>query len=103
MGSWCVTPISGELCLTTKRSFLHRTNDVVKRHVEPKAMRVLLALAYRQGEFVSKNDLIAEVWDGRPVSDDVLTGAVYALRSALSDDPRHPEFIETRRASIYFC
>lgn len=96
MGNQLVRPQAGELSLT--RAFLrHRfTRNQDKQHIEPKAMRVLLALAARQGNFVSKNDLINEVWDGRPVTDDVLTHAIHSLRSALKDDPRDPQFIETR-------
>lgn len=67
------------------------------RRVEPKAMQVLLALAHRPGEFQSKDELLNRVWGARPVTEDCLTGAVHALRQALGDDPRAPEFIETRK------
>lgn len=96
MGKHFVRPQAGEL--SRIRAFIPRRfhGNQHKQHIEPKAMRVLLALATHQGEFVSKNDLIDEVWDGRPVTDDVLTHAIHSLRSALNDDPRDPQYIETR-------
>ena len=96
MGNWRVKPLAGELRASRIFSLRRPASENKIRHVEPKAMRVLLALASRQGEFVSKDALIHKVWDGRPVSDDVLTGAIHALRAALDDDPRDPKFIETR-------
>lgn len=88
LGGWRVRPLSG--------SFRRIWPPGTVRHIEPKAMQVLLALAARPGEFVSKDVLIDEVWRGRPVSDDCLTRAVHAIRQALDDDPRDPRFIETR-------
>lgn len=85
---WRVRPLAGSL----RRLWPPGT----VRHLEPKAMQVLLALAARPGEFISKNALIEDVWNGRPVSDDCLTGAVHAIRQALDDNPRDPRFIETR-------
>ena len=96
MGNQFVRPQAGELSRIRPLLLRHFKGKQNKQHIEPKAMRVLLALATRQGEFVSKNDLINEVWDGRPVTDDVLTHAIHSLRNALSDDPRDPRFIETR-------
>ncbi|MDX1381411.1 MAG: winged helix-turn-helix domain-containing protein, partial [Xanthomonadales bacterium] len=49
----------------------------------------------------SKDELIERVWTGRAVSDDCLTGAIHALRHALDDDPRDPQFIETRNTVGY--
>ncbi len=58
-------------------------------------MDLLVALVRRRGEPASKDDLIAEVWQGRSVSDDALTAAIYELRKALGDRARSPSFIET--------
>ena len=96
MANWRVRPLAGELRESAFFSFLPFVSPDTSHHVEPKAMRVLVALAVKQGEFVSKEALIEKVWDGRPVTDDVLTGAIHALRAALDDDPRNPRFIETR-------
>ncbi len=96
MGGWRVRPHAGELCPPRRFSFKSFSATVATRHVEPKAMRVLLVLAARTGEFVSKDELIRHAWDGRAVSDDALTHAIHGLRAALDDDARDPRYIETR-------
>ena len=64
-------------------------------HLEPKAMDVLLLLAGRAGEVLSREELLATVWSGSVVGDDTLTQAVIKLRKALGDDSRSPAYIET--------
>ena len=44
---------------------------------------------------VTKDQLIDEVWDGRPQTDDVITRCISALRKALGDSAREPVYIET--------
>jgi TolB-like protein len=88
LADWQVRPVAGVLRLPWPRR--------ATRHLEPKAMQVLLLLATNAGRFVSKDDLLTRVWNGRPVTDDCLTGAIHAIRQALGDDPRDPHFIETR-------
>ena len=68
--------------------------------VEPKVMQVLVCLARHEG-VVSKDQLIAEVWPDTFVSDDVLPGAVSALRKAFQDNARSPRVIETIHKSGY--
>ena len=63
--------------------------------VEPKVMEVLVVLADRAGEVVSRDDLLAAVWPGVVVGDDALTQCIIKLRKALGDNPRSPTYIET--------
>ena len=63
--------------------------------IEPKAMEVLMVLAARAGEVVSREDLLAAVWPGVVVGDDALTQSIIKLRKALGDKPRSPSYIET--------
>ncbi len=63
--------------------------------VEPKPMQVLVALAKRPGETVSREDLRAAVWDGRFTSDQVITVAIRSLRRVLADDVKTPKYIQT--------
>jgi Tol biopolymer transport system component/DNA-binding winged helix-turn-helix (wHTH) protein len=53
--------------------------------LEPKVMAVLVVLARRAGETVSREKLFEEVWDGRIVTDDALTRCISALRRVLRD------------------
>ncbi|MCI0408904.1 MAG: winged helix-turn-helix domain-containing protein, partial [Acidobacteria bacterium] len=64
-------------------------------HLEPKVMQVLVRLAERAGEVVSKQDLFSAVWPDTFVTDDVLTRAVSELRKALGDAGRPPQIIQT--------
>lgn len=72
---------------------LGRGADTVR--IEPKAMEVLMALAARPGEVVSREALLAEVWPGVVVGDEALTQSIIKLRRALGDNPREPAYIET--------
>jgi len=63
--------------------------------IEPKAMEVLMALAARAGQVVSREELLAAVWPGVVVGDEALTQSIIKLRRALGDNPRAPSYIET--------
>jgi len=84
VGAWLVTPDLDEL---------QRGDERVR--LEPKAMEILVLLANRPGEPVSRDELLSGVWPGVLVGDDSLTQAVTKLRKALGDDPRSPSYIET--------
>src|SRR5512141_3110568 len=58
----------------------------------PKAAAVLALLVRRAGEPVTKQELFAEVWQRRVVSDDALTTIIQELRKSLGDDARKPRF-----------
>src|SRR3981081_3978484 len=55
----------------------------------------LVFLAEHPNQPVSKEQLIERVWNGRYVTDDVLTVTIYALRKAFGDAARRPLYIET--------
>ena len=61
-------------------------------------MKILISNA---GSPVSKNDLFASVWPDVAVTDDALTTCIQELRRVLSDDAKHPQFIETRHRRGY--
>ena len=63
--------------------------------VEPRAMDVLVALARRAGETVSRDDLIDAVWKHPYVSDEALSRCISMLRRALGDDHSQPRYLET--------
>jgi Tol biopolymer transport system component/DNA-binding winged helix-turn-helix (wHTH) protein len=76
-------------------------NGVATVQVEPKVMHVLLRLAERPGEVVTKEQLIDEVWAGVYVTEDVLVRAVRELRKLFDDDSETPRIIETIRKRGY--
>lgn len=63
--------------------------------IEPRAMDVLVALARRSGEMVSRDELIQAVWKHPHVSDEALSRCISMLRHALGDDRVSPRFLET--------
>jgi adenylate cyclase len=63
--------------------------------LEPKMMGVLLCLAQRSGDVVSKDQIVQEVWKGTFVTDDVLIRCVSELRKAFGDNAGKPAVIET--------
>jgi eukaryotic-like serine/threonine-protein kinase len=65
------------------------------KHLEPKMMEVLVCLAEKQGEVISKEQLIRAVWPNTFVTDDVLTRCISELRKAFQDDPKEPQIIQT--------
>jgi DNA-binding winged helix-turn-helix (wHTH) protein/predicted ATPase len=78
---------------------LHPTRGLTRGRLEvrltPKSLALLQVLVARAGEVVSKDDLFRSVWPDTAVSDAALTSCIQELRHALSDDARHPRFIET--------
>src|SRR5947209_4802180 len=59
--------------------------------LEPKAFDLLLYFTQHPEETISRERLIADVWDGKFVTDDAVMVAVYALRQAFEDDARTPD------------
>ncbi|MDH3350430.1 MAG: winged helix-turn-helix domain-containing protein [Gammaproteobacteria bacterium] len=84
IGDWEVLPARGVL----------RSGEREERP-EPKVLEVLLALAVRDGDLVTRDDLIREVWDGRPTSDEPINRCVAQLRGHLGDRDRPHRYIET--------
>jgi DNA-binding winged helix-turn-helix (wHTH) protein len=58
-------------------------------------MDLLLCLASRPGRVLTKEDLVAEVWEGRWIAQSALSRCVAELRAALGDDAQQPRVIQT--------
>ncbi len=80
IGDWLIQPSLGTA-----------TRDGDSVHLEPKTMDVLLCLAERRGEVVSKEEILAAVWPKIFVSEHVLTHAIWQLRQVFAD----ADFIQT--------
>jgi len=63
----------------------------------PKAAAVLGCLLRRKGQVVSKEDILAEVWPGLHVTEDLIREYIFDIRAAFGDDARNPTYIETLR------
>ncbi|MDA8020748.1 MAG: winged helix-turn-helix domain-containing protein [Thermoanaerobaculia bacterium] len=84
LGDWLIEP---------SRNLL--TDDSQQVSIEPKMMDVLVFLASRAGQVVTKSDIADTVWADTFVTESVVTRAIAGLRRALGDDARSPRFIET--------
>lgn len=84
VGGWTVEPTLNQLSAAGR---------IVK--LEPKAMAVLVHLADRPGQVVSREALLSAIWPGVVVVDDSLTQVVVKLRKALGDVPEEPAYIQT--------
>jgi adenylate cyclase len=84
VGHCTVNPGSGEV-----------TNGNMNTRLEPRVMEVLVYLMQRVGQVVTRQELEDNVWAGTIVSYEALTVTINKIRSALQDNPRKPEFIET--------
>lgn len=84
IGDWKVSPAEG---------VLSRGDEMV--HLEPKVMEVLVYLASRQGEVITREELERDVWRGALVGYDAVTATVIKLRKALKDNAKQPRLIVT--------
>ncbi len=88
LANWEIRPRHGTLL----RRDQHAADPV---RIEPRVMAVLTCLARHVGEVVTRDELCAEVWGGRVVSDEALSRCISLLRHVLADDSREPRFIRT--------
>ena len=79
--------------LDTDRRELRRGGEPID--VEPQVLDVLIYLMENCERVVSKDDLIASVWEGRIVSDATLSSRIYAARKAIGDTGQDQKLICT--------
>ena len=65
------------------------------RVLEPKVMDVLVFLAGRQGDVVSRQQLLDSVWADVVVGDEVVSRAISILRTELGDDHTNSHYVKT--------
>ena len=64
-------------------------------NLEPKVFDLLAYLIEQRDRVVSRDDLIASVWDGRIVSESALASCINAARTAIADDGTNQRLIKT--------
>jgi DNA-binding winged helix-turn-helix (wHTH) protein/TolB-like protein len=84
LGDWEVLPLRGVL-----RRGEHEEKP------EPRVFGVLIALAKRNGDLVTRDELVDELWDGRPTSDEPINRCLSQLRGHLGDKSRPHQYVET--------
>lgn len=84
LGEWTVLP---------QRSAVRRDDETIR--LEPGVMAVLIALARRDGDLVTRDELVDEVWGGRATADGPIDRRIAALRKAFGDRAEPRQYIET--------
>lgn len=88
----------------TSHRFADFTLDPAQRRLRRGGERVELNARYfdalallvrEQGQLVTKDRFLDEVWNGVPVTEEALTQCIRTLRRALGDNASDPAFIET--------
>lgn len=78
------------------------SNAEKEEHLPAKAMAVLVYLAENHGRLVTREELIAQVWDGNAyVGEKTLTNAVWRIRQILGRDAHDVDFIKTTPKTGY--
>jgi TolB-like protein/DNA-binding winged helix-turn-helix (wHTH) protein/Tfp pilus assembly protein PilF len=67
----------------------------VPRDLEPKAFRLLQFLIEHRDHVVSREEVLAAIWDGSVVSDNALSRAIAQIRKIIGDDSKHPNYLQT--------
>jgi eukaryotic-like serine/threonine-protein kinase len=89
----------GEFELFPNQGALWRSG--VRVPLMPKPLATLLVLVDRAGETVSKDELLAEVWNGMAVEENNLTQSISTLRKALGEKRGENRFIATEPGNGY--
>jgi TolB-like protein/Tfp pilus assembly protein PilF len=63
--------------------------------VEPQVLELLLYLVRNPDRLITKDELIAQVWHGRIVSDTTITSRIKSARQAIGDDGTQQKLIRT--------
>ncbi|MCP4588544.1 MULTISPECIES: winged helix-turn-helix domain-containing protein [unclassified Pseudoalteromonas] len=90
VGEWQVTPATNSI----------RRGEQTK-HLEPKAMDVLLLLCEKQGELLTSEEIISHCWPNVALGDNPLHKVITQLRKAFDDKASDPHYIETIRKRGY--
>ena len=89
LGEWEILPLQGLMRLAQEEISL-----------SPKNIEVLLALARRDGNLITRNELIDEVWQGKAYSDEPIQQQISLLRGYFHDK-RPYEYIDTLHGRGY--
>jgi DNA-binding winged helix-turn-helix (wHTH) protein len=83
----------GDCAIDVERRELRRSGTAV--HVEPQVFDLLLHFSRNRNQVVSKEQLLAAVWEGRIVSDSALSTRINAARHAIGDSGERQQLIQT--------
>jgi DNA-binding winged helix-turn-helix (wHTH) protein len=82
-----------ECVVDTDRRELRRRANLIP--LEPKVFDLLVHLIEQRERVISKDDLLASLWDGRVVSESALSTCINAARTAIGDNGDAQRLIRT--------
>ena len=86
--------------LDSKSGELRKDGEIIR--LPPQPFRVLLSLARRSGEAVTRDEIRRDIWGDTFVDfDQALNFCIRQIREALNDDADAPRYIETLRGRGY--
>ncbi len=85
--------------LNTERFSITREGQPVP--VEPKAFDLLVFLIRHRDRLITRDQLFDALWNGRVVSDNVLTNEIKLARAVIGDDGKQQKYIRTVRGRGY--
>ena len=91
----------GRFELDPKSGELRKDEEIIP--LPPQPFKVLLSLALRSGEAVTRSEIRQEIWSGETFVDfdQALNFCIRQIREALDDDAHAPRYIETLRRRGY--
>ena len=72
---------------------LSRDGDAVD--LSPRLVEILAAIVEKNGEIVTKDELLDRFWPGVNISENTLTRAIADIRKALGEQASEPQYIQT--------
>jgi TolB-like protein len=90
---------AGDYVLDLRRFEVRK--DGVVRPAEPQVLSLLFLLVENRDRLVSKDELLATVWDGRIVSDSAISSRIKSARQLLGDDGEAQRLIRTIHGKGY--
>jgi TolB-like protein/Flp pilus assembly protein TadD len=79
--------------LDTSSYELRRNGELVQ--VEPQVFDLITLLVQNPGRLVTRDELVAEIWGGRIVSESTISARINAARRAVGDDGERQAVVET--------
>lgn len=73
------------------------SDGITTKVLTPRSAAVLATLVRRRGQPVSREEIVADAWQGIHVAPDIVRVYIHELRETLGDDAAAPRYIETVR------
>lgn len=86
---WLLNTETGAIALASEQGLIEYAR------LDQVPLELLLCLIRYQGEDVTRQTMLDEVWPNKEVSEDVVSASISQIRKVLGDKARSPTFIKT--------